>query len=116
MVPQEVKNLIVIDPKTRDLTEDAVEYIASICEQKRDLDIAEKQVKKLLFEAMDQNGITRIESDRLLATVVAPSCKPHPVTDWDKLREDFPEIVAAYTKTVSDDTKAPYLKITVRRA
>ena len=106
----DVKELIQIDQETKDLTADAVTYITAICEQKRALDAVEKRIKDKLLGVMSVAGVFKLESDQLVVSLVTPETKPKEVVNLDKLREDFPEIVAAYT-----EARAPYVKITIRR-
>ena len=60
-------------------------------------------------------GVFKLESDQLVVSLVTPETKPKEVVNLDKLREDFPEIVAAYTEVQPAEARAPYVKITIRR-
>ena len=111
----DVKELIQIDQETKDLTADAVTYITAICEQTRALDAVEKRIKDEPLGVMGVAGGFRLESDQLVVSLVAPETKPKEVVNLDKLREDFPEIVAAYTEVQPAEARAPYVKITIRR-
>ena len=111
----DVKEIIQIDADTRDLTADAVTYITAICEQKRALDAVEKRLKDKLLGVMSVAGVFRLESDQLVVSLVTPETKPREVVNIEKMREDFPEIVAAYTELQPAEARAPYVKITIRR-
>ena len=112
---EDVKEIIQIDQETKDLTADAVTYITAICEQKRALDAVEKHIKEKLLGVMSVAGVFKLESDQLAVSLVTPETKPKEVVNLDKLREDFPEIVAAYTEVQPAEARAPYVKITIRR-
>lgn len=111
---QEIKDLIAFEPGTQELTEQAVELIATVTQQKRDLDRAEKMIKEKLMGVMGANGVMKFECERLAVSVVTPTAKPREEFDLEALKRDFPEIAEAYTRTVEGEPKAPYIKITVR--
>jgi hypothetical protein len=108
------KDLIQFEPGTHDLTADAIELIATVAAQKRDIDRAEKLIKAKLLGVMGANAVSKFECDRISAALVTPASKPREELDVEGLTRDFPEIVAAYTRKVEGDPKAPYIKITVR--
>lgn len=110
----EIKDMIALVPGTQELTEQAVELIATVTQQKRDLDRAEKMIKEKLMGVMGANGVMKFECERLAVSVVTPIAKPHEEFDLEALKRDFPEIAEAYTHTVAGEPKAPYIKITVR--
>lgn len=107
-------SLIKIDPETNQLAADAVEWIAAISQQKKDLDRADKLIKSKLMGVMGASGVMKFECDRLAVSVVTPAAKTREEFDLEALKKDFPEIAMAYTKTVEVPAAAPYIKITVR--
>lgn len=111
---QETLNEIALIPGTQELSARAVEMIATVTQQKRDLDRAEKMIKEKLMGVMGANGVTKFECDRLAVTVVMPATKPREEFDLEGLKKDFPEIAEAYTHMAEGEAKAPYIKITVR--
>lgn len=111
---QDIKELIAVEPGTQDLTAQAVELIATITQQTRDLDRAEKMIKEKLMGVMGANGVMKFECEQLAVSVVTPTAKPHEEFNLEALKRDFPEIAEAYTHTVAGEPKAPYIKITVR--
>lgn len=110
----EIKDLIAFVPGTNELTTQAVDLIATVTQQKRDLDRAEKMIKDKLMGVMGARGVMKFECDQLTVSVVTPAAKPHEEFDIESLKKDFPEIAMAYTRKVEGEPKAPYIKITVR--
>lgn len=111
---QEFRDLIRIDPETHDLVADAAEMIAAVAQQKKDIEKADKAIKDKLMGVMGAAGVMKFENDRLAVSVVTPAAKTRQEFDLEALKQDFPEIAEAYTKTVEVPAAAPYIKITVR--
>lgn len=111
---QEIKDMIAFEPGLPQLTSESAEWIATVIQQKRDLERAEKMIKERLMGIMGANGYMKAESETMIATVVTPETKPHEEFNLEALKRDFPEIAEAYTHTVEGEPKAPYIKITVR--
>lgn len=111
---QEIKDLIVFESGLPQLTPQSAEFIATVVQQKHDLDRAEKMIKERLMGIMGANGYMKAECDQMVVTVVTPGAKPHEEFDLEGLKRDFPEIAEAYTHMVAGEAKAPYIKITVR--
>lgn len=68
-----------------------------------------EEMKGFLIKAMSANNIKKLESDRLSITYIAPGKRT--TINGVKLREDFPDLVAQYSKT--SDTKET-VRITLR--
>lgn len=78
---------------------------------KKAIEEQEKNMKAALFDAMEQYGITKFESDVLNLTYVAPTVS-HSI-DSAKLKKKYPDAAADCAK---DTPKAGYVRITLKGA
>lgn len=60
------KDLIRFEPGTHDLTADAIELIATVAAQKRDIDRAEKLIKAKLLGVMGANAVSNLNATGFL--------------------------------------------------
>lgn len=78
------------------LTKEAAAQIASFEAQIKLAKEREEALKGAIIEAMEANGILRLDSDILSITYVAPTTRES--LDSKALRKDFPEVYDAYAK------------------
>lgn len=83
--------------------------IASLTAHKKAIEEQEKTMKAAPFDAMEQYGITKFESDVLNLTYVAPTVS-HGI-DSAKLKKKYPDVAAECAK---DTPKAGYVKIILK--
>lgn len=83
--------------------------IKSIEEQKKAAETQAQELRAMLMQAMEKNGVTSFENERIKLTYVAPTTRT--AIDSTRLKKDLPEIAEKYTKTSS--VKAS-LRITIK--
>jgi hypothetical protein len=83
--------------------------ITDICVQKKALEEQEKQMRKMLQEAMEQYGVKSFENDKVKFVYVAPTTRT--TIDSAKLKKEHPDIVEQYSKTSNVSAS---VKITVK--
>lgn len=68
------------------------------CEvQKKELEEKSKKMKEAIKAAMEKHNVKKFTSDQIEITYVAPSVRN--TIDGKKLKMDYPDIAAEYTKT-----------------
>lgn len=85
--------------------------IKQIEEQKKAAEAQAVELRAAIMQAMEQNGITSFENDRIKLTYVAPTTRT--AIDSAKLKKELPEVAEKYTKT--SNVKAS-LRITLKEA
>lgn len=85
--------------------------IKQIEEQKKAAEAQAVELRAALMQAMEQNGITNFENERIKLTYVAPTTRT--AIDSAKLKKELPEVAEKYTKT--SNVKAS-LRITIKEA
>lgn len=85
--------------------------IKAIEEQKKAAEAQAAELRAALMAAMEQNGCTSFENERIKLTYVAPYTKE--AIDTKKLKKELPQIAEQYTKT--SNVKAS-LRITLKEA
>lgn len=83
--------------------------IKSIEERKKEAEAQAQELRAALMQAMEQNGVTSFENERIKLTYVAPTTRTS--IDSAKLKKELPEIAEKYTKT--SNVKAS-LRITLK--
>lgn len=83
--------------------------IKSIEEQKKAAEAQAQELRASLMQAMEANGVTSFENERIKITYVAPTTRTS--VDSAKLKKELPEIAEKYTKT--SNVKAS-LRITLK--
>lgn len=83
--------------------------IKAIEEQKKAAEEQAQELRAAIMAAMEANGVTSFENERIKLTYVAPYTKE--AIDTKKLKKDLPQIAAQYTKT--SNVKAS-LRITLK--
>lgn len=92
---------------------ETLEQVAGIIKAKKNLEEQEKELKKSLMEAMDRNAIYKLESDKLLITLVDESESTR--IDLKELKEQDPDLYEIIEQEYSKVTKrAKQLRIKVR--
>jgi len=75
----------------------AMQTIADIDRQRKELDVRDKVLRQELQEAMDKYGIKKFENDILKVTYVEPTTRT--TIDSARLKKELPAIAEKYTKT-----------------
>ena len=83
--------------------------IKQIEEQKKAAEAQAVELRAALMVAMEQNGVTSFENDRIKLTYVAPTTRT--AIDSARLKKELPEIAEKYAKT--SNVKAS-LRITLK--
>lgn len=76
---------------------DTLLKITELVLEKKRIEDQEKQLKKLLVEAMEKYGVKSFENDVVKFVYVAPTTRS--TIDSTKLKKDHPDIVEQYSKT-----------------
>jgi predicted phage-related endonuclease len=84
-------------------------YIAHCEEQKKKTEERAKELRAMLLDEMEKQGVKTFENDRIRLTYIAPQTRS--TIDSARLKKDLPEIAEKYTKQTS--VKAS-LKITLK--
>lgn len=84
-------------------------YLKTLDEEKTKIEKQEKIIKELLFNEMQERGLSTFENEYLKVTLVKGSIKTS--IDTSKLKEEKPNIYKKYSKT---STTNPYIKITLK--
>lgn len=79
------------------IKQNAIDAILIIEKKKKQLDTKYKEYKKELLAAMEEYGITKIDSDDMRVSYVSEAERES--IDSEKLRKFFPEAASACTKT-----------------
>lgn len=85
--------------------------IKQIEEQKKAAEAQAVELRAAIMQAMEQNGCTSFENERIKLTYVAPTTRT--AIDSTRLKKELPEIAEKYTKT--SNVKAS-LRITIKEA
>lgn len=85
--------------------------IKQIEEQKKAAEAQAVELRAAIMQAMEANGVTSFENNRIKLTYVAPTTRT--AIDSAKLKKELPEIAEKYTKT--SNVKAS-LRITLKEA
>lgn len=86
----------IIKVQNGEITPQAVNYIIAIEKQMKALKAEYDAFRDELQQAMEQNGILKLESDGLKIAYVGASQKE--TFDSKKFREDFPDLYNEYVK------------------
>lgn len=105
--PEEIKEIIAVDQETGELyipkeVIDHIEYIEKIekmAKKKKD------EMRKLLKAAMEQYGVTKIDTDNVIVNYVAES---------EQIRVDSKLLKELYPKTYDNVTKVVSVSSTVK--
>lgn len=81
----------------QDNVPDVIYRITELSVMKKKIEAEEKQMKEMLVEAMEQNGIKSFENDEVKFVYVAPTTRTS--FDSTKLKKDHPDLVKEYQKT-----------------
>ena len=81
----------------QDNVPDVIHRITELSVMKKKIEAEEKQMKEMLVEAMEQNGIKSFENDEVKFVYVAPTTRTS--LDSTKLKKDHPDLVKEYQKT-----------------
>lgn len=107
--------LITLDESQKALTAESIEYIDAVTRQAAALDREVKAIKTKLLGLMGAHGISKIETDTTLITLVVPETpKPREVFDMESFKRDNEFLYSCYVTTEQPDPKSPYIKITNR--
>ena len=90
---------------------DVESLIKQIEEQRKAAEAQAVELRAALMAAMEQNGVTNFENERIKITYVAPTTRT--AIDSARLKKELPEIAENYTKT--SKVKAS-LRITLKEA
>lgn len=71
--------------------------ITELVVEKKRIEDQEKQLKKLLVEAMEKYGVKSFENDVIKFVYVAPTTRS--TIDSTRLKKDHPDIAERYSKT-----------------
>lgn len=85
--------------------------IKNIEAQKKAAEAQAQELRAVLMEAMEKNGVTKFENERIAITYVAPTTRTG--INSVKLKKDLPQIAEQYTTTTN--VKAS-LRITIKEA
>ena len=77
----------------------------------RDMEDYISQIKQKLMEEMEEKGIIKVETDRLVVTKVSPSTREQ--FDKKAFREENPDLYDKYCKIAS---ASGYIKIEMKKA
>lgn len=107
--------IICVDQETGELyvPRDVTEHLALIEQQKKENDAYEKKVREALKMAMEEYGITKIESDYVTVSYVAET----ETVSFDKklFEENFPALYASVEDECSKITsRKAHVKINVK--
>lgn len=84
----------IIQVENGKLTADAYKAITSIEQQKKDFDKQYKDFKSRLLQVMQDNGISKVETDEVVISYIAPTERE--VLDSKALQNDLPDIYDNY--------------------
>ena len=88
--------MIVFDGNMPVLSPEIADEIIMLEKMVKEITAKEKAVKAAILEAMQANGITKLETPELLINYIAPTDRE--TFDSKLLRADFPDIYDAYAK------------------
>lgn len=97
-----------------ELAVEASEFIATVAQQKKDIEAADKSIRQKLLGVMAVKGIFNISNEYVSITMVCEDPKVKTEFDLESFREDHPDLFERYTRTELKAPKAPYIKITPR--
>ncbi len=103
------QELIVNETQLAELVE-VESLIAHIEEQKKVAEAQAQELRALLMQAMERNGVTSFENEKIKLTYIAPTTRT--AIDSARLKKDLPEVAEKYTKT--SNIKAN-LRITLKK-
>lgn len=90
---------------------EAEAVIKAIENQKKEAEARAAQLREVLLNAMEENGVTSFENERIKLTYVAPSTRT--TIDSTRLKKELPNVAKDFEKTTT--TKAS-LRITLKEA
>ena len=91
-----MKNLITIENGTPILAPEAVQKIVEFERMAKDIKEKETELKNAILEAMEAEGIIKIDADDVIISYVAPTDRES--LDTKALRAELPDIYDAYVK------------------
>ncbi len=112
VVPEvEVTDIIKVDDNGQlYVPKEVTDHLALIERSKKEFDAYEKRVREMLKDAMEEHGVTKIDTDTVLVNYIAESDTEKVVFNEDKFRANYPEMFSV----VYDDCTE--IKTTKRKA
>lgn len=113
IVPEvEVTEIIKVNDDTGELyvPKEVTEHLRMIEQTKKDFDAYEKRVREMLKDAMEEYGVTKIDTDDIRVNYIADSESEKVVFNEDTFRTKYKEMY----DVVADDCEE--IKVTKRKA
>lgn len=92
-----MNELVKVENGKIEVAKEVVKQIIDFQKVKLEMDLKEKELKKVLKEKMEECGITKWSTDGLCATITAGSTRT--TLDSKRLKEELPDIYQEYSKT-----------------
>lgn len=92
-----MNELVKVENGKIEVAKEVVKQIIDFQKIKLEMDLKEKELKKVLKEKMEECGITKWSTDGLCATITSATTRT--TLDSKKLKEELPDIYDEYSKT-----------------
>lgn len=92
-----MNELVKVENGKIEVAKEVVKQIIDFQKVKLEMDLKEKELKKVLKEKMEECGITKWSTDGLCATITSATTRI--TLDSKKLKEELPDIYDEYSKT-----------------